>query len=140
MSGSALGEALEDVLVGASAFDEINVSRCDYGIMEYSGCALVITPGGMTADRHAYGGTWMCTWTLDVEGYVKVIGDPLDALYRTWTLIDEVVGAVSACQNLGTSACSAIVSNVERPRNTLAEMYGQDWVPVYFTITAQEVI
>jgi len=108
--------------------------------METTACALVITPGGMGADFHTYGPTWMCTWDLEVEGYVKVEGDAMAALHRAWTMIDEVVGAIAACPSLNSSACSVIVSNVDRPRDTLAYQYEQEWIPVYFTITAKEVI
>ena len=140
MSGSTLGVGLKDTFIAASAFDSGNVSTDDYGIMETANaCALIITPGGMGAERHAYGESWERTWDLDVEGYVKYDGDAQKALHRIWQLADEVIGAVYADQNLNSSACSAIVSGMDRPRNVEVEIAGNTWLPLYFTIEALEV-
>jgi len=140
VSGSSLGDGLKTTLIAASAFDSGNVSLDDYGIMTTSNtCALIITPGGMSAERHAYGESWERTWDLEIEAYVKYTGDAQKALHNVWKLADEVIGAVYADQNLSSSACSAIVSDMDRPRNVEVEMGGNTWLPLYFTIEVMEV-
>ena len=76
MSGSTLGIGLKNTFISSSAFDSGNVSLDDYGIMETANaCALIITPGGVSIERHTYGESWARTWDLDVEAYVKYAGD-----------------------------------------------------------------
>lgn len=139
MSGSNIGEGLETILVGASAFDADNVSRDDYGILETSsGCALIVLPGGADIEALTYS-LWQATWHIEIEGYIMDRGTPQETLPQVWTLMDEVVAAVKADQSLNSSACSAVVSNVERPQDVFTEVAGRVWLPVFFTVDALEV-
>jgi len=140
MSGSNIGDGLIATLKAASAFDVTNVSGSDYGLLETStACALIIQPASFGVDEKTYGRTWGVTWNIDIECYVRDMGNPEQTLANVWTVSDQIIAAVKADESLNSSACQAIVRTGNRPRDTFVEAGGVVWLPWYITVEALEV-
>jgi hypothetical protein len=142
MSGSNIGDGLVTTLTTASAFDAGNVSKDDFGVMDTTSmCAIIVQPWGLANTTHAYGKpAWDIAWNIGLDVYVRDTGDPQEVLHNIWKVATEVLAAVQADTSLNSSACGAVISSMTRPRDTWAEAGGQTWAPLYFTVTAMEVM
>lgn len=141
MSGSNIGDGLITTLTTASAFDVGNVTKNDYGILgTTAACALVVAPARFEGNVFAYGHRWQINWAIDIDTYIKDTGDPVATLNNVWTISNEVIEAIRTDPSLNSSACQSVVSSMDNPREGIIEIAGNNWLPVYFTVTATETL
>jgi len=132
--------AIIDDLVNSGSFLRTQVSACDYGVMDTAaaGCAIVIQPSQSTFNLIGYGGVTNDVWGITAECYVRETGNAEQTLTRVWDIIDAVKTAVNSgtCGNTTTRVVQ--VTNINRPRAVYESLGGNDFLPVFVNITAQE--
>lgn len=131
--------ALVDDFVNSGSFLSNQVSACDYGIIDTSraGCIIVLQPAQSSFETIGYGGVGLDNWGIMAEGYIKVTGDPTDAMTKVWQIHDAIVGAVRAGCLSGSNYPTHItqVTNATTGKYILA---GHEVVGVLVNISVRE--
>ena len=139
MTIKAAGSAIIDDLVDSGSFLRRQVSMFDYGVLDNtSGCAIVLQPSNSTFEIIGYGGVTQDLWGIVAECYVRDTGIVSETLTRVWDIIDAVKGAVSGGLNGNSGDRTTKVSTITRTSNVFVEFGGNDFIPVYVTISVQE--
>lgn len=142
ISASAAIEGTYEILVAASSFGPSEVTRQDYSVLTTApgGCSLVIRYRGSEVREHTFGEPIprFVVHRIDVEGYVRDLGDPLDMLERQVRLADEIVGVLHSDSTLGGRAKRAMVREVMVAPDFVLEIGGFRWLPMTVRLEAEQ--
>jgi|GEM_PF-5527530 len=146
MSIQGVRDGLIATLVAASAFDTGQISGCDYGVLEISdSCAILVMPLGISSEPITFGAPRqrLITWELDVQAYVKDMGDPVTVLGNLWVIADEMRAAIDSDDTLNGSCKKSMIRSATQPKGTgrgpdAVDAGGATWIPWYFTVAADE--
>ncbi len=132
--------ALIDDLVASGSFLANQVSACDYGVIDSSqaACVVILQPGQSTFDPIGGGGVTWDRWGITAECYIKVGGDTIDAMTKTWQIQDVVKMAVNGGTNVNCASRCAWVTSINKPFNQFYNLHGHDVIPVFVSIVVQE--
>jgi len=146
VSIQSVRDGLITVLTAASAFDASQVSGCDYGILETSdSCAIMVMPVGIASEPITFGAPRqrLVTWEIEIQAYVKDIGDTITVLSNVWTIADEVRGALDSDDTLDGSCKKSKITGAAQPKGSgggpeMLDAGGATWIPWYFTVAADQ--
>ena len=140
ISGSAIVDALLDMLSASTVFGTGGVTRGLYNVLETASacCAIVQTP--RVSSAHENFGTWTRTWTIPVDTFYAEEADASLTFDRLLTGQNAVLTCLEADESLLGTVDKIVEIEVSDTGGVAMEVGGRVWLPCPLRIVATEML